>query len=186
MAALRGQVTKEAIRQAAMSAFSTHGYRGATLSDIADVLGISRAAVLHHYRSKAELLAAVVTPFLDAYEELLVAFETLAPLPPPDRTRLVAGFVELCARHALPVGVLFRQPVPAEDAGVLARLAPLRARFVALMAGPAPSPVDYVTVFGMVGAVLCPLTEPTIDAGDAEVRAAILRSALGAAANLVA
>lgn len=185
MAALRGQVTKEAIRQAAMSAFSTHGYRGATLSDIADVLGISRAAVLHHYRSKAELLAAVVTPFLDAYEELLASFEPLAPLPPPERARLVAAFVELCARHTLPVGVLFREPVHDEDASALARLAPQRARFVALMAGPAPSPIDYVAVFGMVGAVLCPLIEPTIDAGDAAVRAAILRSALGAAAGLV-
>ncbi|MET9830776.1 TetR/AcrR family transcriptional regulator [Streptomyces sp. NPDC006385] len=61
----RGPYAKTAARQAdilraARDSFAERGYAGATLRDIAERAGITHAGLLHHFRSKEELLAAVL------------------------------------------------------------------------------------------------------------------------------
>jgi AcrR family transcriptional regulator len=48
------------IVDAALSAFAEHGYRGASLRAIAERVGITHAALLHHFGGKEQLLAAVL------------------------------------------------------------------------------------------------------------------------------
>lgn len=61
----RGPYAKTAARQAdilraARDSFADRGYAGASLRDIAERAGITHAGLLHHFRSKEELLAAVL------------------------------------------------------------------------------------------------------------------------------
>lgn len=63
--ASRGQYAKTAgVRQrildAAMEAFAESGYRATTMKEVADRAGISARGLVHHFRSKDELLAAVL------------------------------------------------------------------------------------------------------------------------------
>ncbi|MEV7016001.1 TetR/AcrR family transcriptional regulator [Streptomyces sp. NPDC093991] len=61
----RGPYAKTAARQAdilraARDSFADRGYAAASLRDIAERAGITHAGLLHHFRNKEELLAAVL------------------------------------------------------------------------------------------------------------------------------
>jgi AcrR family transcriptional regulator len=49
----------------ALELFSEHGFAGTSLQDIADRLGVTKAAVYYHFRSKDDLLLALVEPAID-------------------------------------------------------------------------------------------------------------------------
>mgnify|MGYP002766498547 CR=1 FL=1 len=52
--------TKDRIAEAALRLFSEKGYLGASLSDIAKQVGISKAALYKHFASKQEILDCIV------------------------------------------------------------------------------------------------------------------------------
>ena len=51
---------RQEILDAAMKVFATKGFHGGTLSDVADLVGMTHAGVLHHFGSKENLLRAVI------------------------------------------------------------------------------------------------------------------------------
>jgi AcrR family transcriptional regulator len=56
----RGKARREQLLQAAMEAFATRGYRGASIASIAADVGISQPGLLHHFPSKEHLLVGVL------------------------------------------------------------------------------------------------------------------------------
>lgn len=60
MTAAESAKTADRILQVAVARFSTDGYTGASLDDIARDAGVTRGAVYHHYRDKPGLLRAAV------------------------------------------------------------------------------------------------------------------------------
>ncbi|MCL2514817.1 MAG: TetR/AcrR family transcriptional regulator [Microbacteriaceae bacterium] len=56
----KSEQTRRSILDAALEVFASSGYRGGSLRDIAQGVGISEAGLLHHFPSKAALLAAVL------------------------------------------------------------------------------------------------------------------------------
>jgi AcrR family transcriptional regulator len=55
-----GEVTRERVVRAAMEAFASNGYRGASLDGIAGAVGLTRQGLLHYFPSKVALLMAVL------------------------------------------------------------------------------------------------------------------------------
>lgn len=55
-----GIARREQILDAALELFGQQGYRGASIRDVAAEVGLSLAGVLHYFKSKEELLAAVL------------------------------------------------------------------------------------------------------------------------------
>lgn len=51
--------TREAILDAARTAFAERGYAGASIGDIASAVGIAKASLLHHFPNKDELYTSV-------------------------------------------------------------------------------------------------------------------------------
>ncbi|WP_420860410.1 TetR family transcriptional regulator C-terminal domain-containing protein [Algirhabdus cladophorae] len=62
------------IREAALDVFSTYGFRGSTLDQIAKAAGLSKPNLLYYYPSKesihAELLAVLMSTWLDPLEDM--------------------------------------------------------------------------------------------------------------------
>jgi AcrR family transcriptional regulator len=71
--------TRVRILRAALSEFSARGFRATSIQAIATRVGISKAAVLYHFESKDEILAALTAPMLDGMESALVAAELSDP-----------------------------------------------------------------------------------------------------------
>ena len=61
--------TVDRIQRAALALFLQQGYQRTSLREIADELAFTKAALYYHYRSKDELLQAVLDPLLSELEE---------------------------------------------------------------------------------------------------------------------
>ena len=58
---------RQAILDGALAVFSIHGFRGATLDQIADRAGMSKPNLLYYFASKDELYLAVLEQILEAW-----------------------------------------------------------------------------------------------------------------------
>ncbi len=58
--AARGALARDRVIQAALRAYATNGYSGSSLAGIAAAAGLTTAGLLHHFRSKEELLIEVL------------------------------------------------------------------------------------------------------------------------------
>lgn len=56
----KGRARRAEILRAALELIGRNGFRGSTLQDIADAVGVSKAGVLHYFDSKDELYAEVL------------------------------------------------------------------------------------------------------------------------------
>jgi AcrR family transcriptional regulator len=54
-----GQETRRAAQQAALELFTRQGYASTSLRQIAEVLGINKASLYYHFRSKEDILASL-------------------------------------------------------------------------------------------------------------------------------
>lgn len=76
MTAQRSRIQKrnrEVILDAALDVFSAHGFRGATLDQIAEVAGLSKPNLLYYFPSKEAVHSALLTGLLDTWLDPLRA-----------------------------------------------------------------------------------------------------------------
>jgi TetR/AcrR family transcriptional regulator len=57
----------EAILEAALDVFSTHGFRGATLDQVADAAGLSKPNLLYYFASKDDIHRTLLERLLDTW-----------------------------------------------------------------------------------------------------------------------
>ncbi|NPD15813.1 TetR family transcriptional regulator [Xinfangfangia sp. D13-10-4-6] len=67
------QKNRETILSAALEVFSAHGFRGATLDEIAQVAGLSKPNLLYYFSSKEEIYRDLLTGLMAAWLEPLRA-----------------------------------------------------------------------------------------------------------------
>jgi TetR/AcrR family transcriptional regulator, cholesterol catabolism regulator len=102
----KGVNRREEILEVARDLFARHGYAATSMRDIAAADGIKASTLYSHFRSKAEILRLVLTPFTDdlarAQQEALVR-----PDSGRDRLRAMAGAVlEVCVAHDRAMSIL--------------------------------------------------------------------------------
>src|SRR3989442_15914826 len=56
--------------------YPRHSFAGTSLQMIADELGFTKAAIYHHFRTREQLLAAVLEPMLDELRAIVESAET--------------------------------------------------------------------------------------------------------------
>ncbi|HVO23226.1 MAG TPA: TetR/AcrR family transcriptional regulator [Candidatus Margulisiibacteriota bacterium] len=65
--------SREKILDAAEDLFARRGFAGIGMREVAEIAGLGKSSLFHHFRSKAELYAAVVGRILDHLDEQLTA-----------------------------------------------------------------------------------------------------------------
>src|SRR3954452_25593916 len=68
---LTAGTTRETILAAAQRLFGERGYDATSLRQIADAVGMTKAAVYYHYPAKEHMLLELTRPRLDALSELV-------------------------------------------------------------------------------------------------------------------
>src|SRR4051812_7297177 len=74
-----GRASRKAILAAAADVFAENGYRGTSLTEIANRVGMTQPGLLHHFSTKDQLLLAVVEEHETNSEHANSMMEDLAP-----------------------------------------------------------------------------------------------------------
>ncbi|MFF5521850.1 TetR family transcriptional regulator [Streptomyces coeruleorubidus] len=90
--------TRERMLRWALELFTERGYEGASIQMIASGVGLSKAAVSYHFRTKEDILNAVVEP---AFSDLETLFEKVGtgPVKPARRREAISEYVRLLVKH---------------------------------------------------------------------------------------
>lgn len=108
-AAAQSSPAKARVVSAAAGLFAEHGVGGTSLQMIADVIGVTKAAVYHQFKSKDEIVFAVAQAELARVEAVLdVAAESG---PEQARAALLAGMVDLAIERRRMESTLTGDPV---------------------------------------------------------------------------
>jgi AcrR family transcriptional regulator len=90
--------TRARIQQIALELFTEQGYDKTSLREIAEHLGVTKAALYYHFRSKEDLFRAILDDYrreMDAY----IAWGSAQPRTEQARRELIARYVDTVVRH---------------------------------------------------------------------------------------
>lgn len=93
--ASKGEKTRSDIVDSARKLFYQHGYDGTSFSQIVDATGLFRGNIYHYFKTKDDILEAVIESYLDDYRTQMNQWERDFTDP---RARLHA-FVNMIAAH---------------------------------------------------------------------------------------
>ncbi|MEA2430722.1 MAG: hypothetical protein QOI19_1195 [Thermoleophilaceae bacterium] len=113
---------RAAILDAALQIFSGRGYHAASIDEIAQEAGISKALIYEHFPSKKDLHASLLERHV---QEIFEVLAQAAAGPEPGDVRLrngVDAFLEWVETHPRAFRLLFRDTFEADVAEVLQRL----------------------------------------------------------------
>jgi len=74
-----GNTTRDEILGTAMRKFVDQGYDKTSLREIAEAVGVTKAALYYHFRTKDDIVRAAMDEYVDAVNEILDRFETQPP-----------------------------------------------------------------------------------------------------------
>jgi AcrR family transcriptional regulator len=165
------------VTETALRLFAEHGVDGTSLQMIADAMGVAKAAVYYHYKTKDEILLGVLAPVLDELPGLL------------ERARghrgrtaradaLLVGLVDLVLDHGPRFSVISGDPYIPQVMGQQSWVLEWWGEAVRILAGPDPTPGDMVAISMLMAGLAAPSRDPMVPALDpAELRRLILDSA---------
>lgn len=175
MTAVASPDTRSRILDAALELFSEHGFEGTTLQQVADRLGLTKAALYYHFHSKDDLLSALREPAVTECDGLLDAYE-LMPETPARRRKFVEAYLDFLMHHRRWIAYIFSDLTTLAHPAIRAGTEERRARMEALLAGADrddfSAQIRAAMVFGGMHAVV--VQYPAADAE--QLRAAMLEA----------
>ncbi|WP_347354921.1 helix-turn-helix domain-containing protein [Intrasporangium sp.] len=155
-----------------------YGYDRTSLAQIGAALGLTRGAVLYHFRSKADLLGALLTPFTAGLDQALTELETRRTGPRP--AQVIDTVLDLLVANRLATELLTRDIASRHALDLDAWSTTSAARLVALLSpDSATDPAAAARGYAALGALIRPLVSLP-DPLPEPARPAIRRAALNA------
>ncbi|WP_433621782.1 TetR family transcriptional regulator [Nocardia sp. CA-120079] len=172
------------ILQTALDLFAERGYHTVSVREIAERVGLTKTAVLYHFPSKSDIVAALVEPLLVDSEAVLEAAARGRDAQ-ARRWAVVAGLLEVWLSHGQLLRMQMQDQALSADDATFARLRTIALSAQDLIAGPG---ADFTTRV-RAAQVYAALSDPVVifaDRAADELREAILdgaRRLLGTAAD---
>jgi AcrR family transcriptional regulator len=104
-----GGPTRQRLIDVAIEQFKRHSVAGTSLQMISDELGLTKSAIYHHFRTRDELLSAVIEPLIFQVTQLVEAAEAMRS-PRARADHMLTGFAALAASNRELVSLLSGDP----------------------------------------------------------------------------
>lgn len=107
----KSELRREAILASAIDLFDRKGYANTSLDDVAHAVGIRREALYYYFRSRAEILLAIIGPqtadLVEGLRDILAGDE-----PPPQKLRAaIRNHLRRFDRHCLEMTISLRDGI---------------------------------------------------------------------------
>jgi AcrR family transcriptional regulator len=165
--------TRAAVQETALALFAARGYDATSLQDIADELGLTKAAVYYHFPSKLELLQSICEP---VYERVAAIIEEAAAQSSRQRRIDVVadGFADLTVARRATITVLAADPVMHGRMKAASCMDDLLGQAAKVLYGEHPTPDQLLAVRAI--AVLSDTISALPDLADDEAREVLARA----------
>lgn len=101
--------TRQRLIDVAVDLFTRHSFAGTSLQMIADEMGFTKAAIYYHFRTREELLAAVVEPIFEQLTGIIATAEAQRTAN-ARADHMLRGYAELAVANRALVSVLACDP----------------------------------------------------------------------------
>ncbi len=101
--------TRQRLIDAAIALFIRHSFAGTSLQMIADELGFTKAAIYHHFRTREQLLTAILEPIIDKLSAVVDDAEKQRGVQ-ARAERMLNGYARLAVENPMLVSVLAADP----------------------------------------------------------------------------
>jgi AcrR family transcriptional regulator len=91
--------TRARIQQIAVELFSEHGYEGTSLREIAEYLGVTKAALYYHFKSKEDIILSLVEDY-QAQMDALIAWAKERPGNADTRREILNRYMHIVAERS--------------------------------------------------------------------------------------
>jgi AcrR family transcriptional regulator len=168
--------TRQRILDIARELFARQGFTGTSIADIAGELGTTTAALYYHFRSKADILNALLAEPMVAYKRIIETLESGRP----SAEELLGAFIDLTVDSRELAAIIDRDPtVLAMIDEQLSRTSEeMTQQVMAALAGPGADRASLIranAAFSVIkGATMAVLSRDTGGPGGPEPAAALL------------
>jgi AcrR family transcriptional regulator len=152
--AVRAADSRQRFIDAAIRLFARHSFAGTSLQMIADEVGVTKSAVHHHFRTREELLTAVVEPLAGELRAAVTAAETQRSRR-VRAERMLTGFIDVVIRNRVLVPVLGGDPGAIEILRSHADMSDLGERMLKLLADVDPGVGGWIKADLTVSGIAC-------------------------------
>jgi AcrR family transcriptional regulator len=165
------------IAHLALARFRVGGFVGTSIADLAGALGVSKAAIYYHYRSKDALLHHLIDPLLDAIDTCIHDHTTPARTP----RQLLSAYLTVLIAHREVVPLIATDVAVLNHPSIGPRLHAQDQQLRALLTAPDTSPSARLRAEAALGAIWRPLiAEPPLDLADPAHQHTLIDAALAA------
>ncbi|HXW88324.1 MAG TPA: TetR/AcrR family transcriptional regulator [Streptosporangiaceae bacterium] len=92
----RGRDTRSRLRELALRLFAEQGYEKTSLREIAERLGVTKAALYYYFKSKEDIVSSLVEDYVGELDEL-IAWGRSQPRTPTTRAEIVRRYLHIVA-----------------------------------------------------------------------------------------
>jgi AcrR family transcriptional regulator len=154
------------IARLALDRFRVGGFVGTSIADLAGALGVSKAAIYYHYRSKDALLHHLIDPLLDAIDACIQDHTTPAASTQAAR-QLLDAYLAILLTHREVVPLITTDVAVLNHPSIGPRLQAQNQRLRSLLGAPNASVAVRLRAEAALGALWRPLiAEPQVDLTD--------------------
>ena len=163
MAPTSEQPMDRRIAHLALARFRVGGFVGTSIADLAGDLGVSKAAIYYHYRSKDALLHHLIDPLLDAVDACIQ--DGSDPAGPARTARqLLDAYLAVLIAHREVVPLITTDVAVLNHPAIGPRLRAQNQRLQSLLTTPDTSVPARLRAEAALGAIRRPVTaEPQVD-----------------------
>jgi len=145
--------TRTRIQQVAVELFTEHGYEGTSLREIAERLGVTKAALYYHFRSKEDIIESLVQDFHQQMDAL-IEWAKSQPRTADTRREILVRYMHIVAERDQVFRMLHQnQALLNTSATALRTLKAAPLRLAEVLAGPDAPVRERVRAMMTLGAI---------------------------------